>query len=204
MLLANANAKRIPLVNKSVDMVFTSLPFKQEDVDGYYWNEHFCWMEELLRVTKKVAIVINSSTKLLGQVEVFPPDRILIWGKGVSQYSYRYNPIFVYQIPPYKANKYIWCDAFGVEAVTGRWKVHPYQEPLLLYKTIIEMFGDCQTVLDPFMGSGTTGEACALLGKDFIGIEINPRYIDVSKNRLMKNQRPIANGVNQLSIGYDD
>jgi len=199
-LLINANAKKIPLADKSVDMVISSIPFKADDVDGDYWSEHFFWMEEMLRVAKNVCIVINSSTKLLGQVEDFPPDRILIWGKGVSQYSYRYNPIFVYNIPPYKANKYIWSDAFGIEAVTGRWKVHKYQDPVLLYKTIIGMFKDCRTVLDPFMGSGTTGEACRLLGRDFIGIEIDHRSLKISFNRLIKNQWPIADGINQLTM----
>jgi len=199
-LLLNADARHIPLADKSVDMVFTSLPFKDIDVEGDYWSDHFCWMEELLRIARNVAIVINSSTKLMGQVEGFPPDRILIWGKGVSQYSFRYNPIFVYGIPPYKVNKYIWSDAFGVEAVTGKWKVHEYQDPVLLYKTIIGMFKDCQTVLDPFMGSGTTGVACELLGRDFIGIENNTRHLKTAYIRVIKKQQPVADGITQQTI----
>jgi len=40
------------------------------------------------------------------------------------------------------------------------------------------------TVLDPFMGSGTTGVAAADLGRDFIGIELNPDYLDIARRRI--------------------
>jgi len=41
-----------------------------------------------------------------------------------------------------------------------------------------------ETVLDPFMGSGTTGVACAKLGRSFIGIELEPRYFDIACKRI--------------------
>lgn len=44
-------------------------------------------------------------------------------------------------------------------------------------------------VLDPFMGSGTTGVACARLGRRFIGIEIEPRYFDIACRRIEEAQR---------------
>lgn len=40
------------------------------------------------------------------------------------------------------------------------------------------------TVLDPFMGSGTTGVACAKMGRKFIGIEIEPKYFDIACKRI--------------------
>ena len=40
------------------------------------------------------------------------------------------------------------------------------------------------TILDPFMGSGTTGVACAKLGRRFIGIEIEPKYFDIACKRI--------------------
>jgi DNA modification methylase len=43
---------------------------------------------------------------------------------------------------------------------------------------------DADTVLDPFMGSGTTGVACVKLGRKFIGIEIEPRYFDIACKRI--------------------
>ena len=62
---------------------------------------------------------------------------------------------------------------------------HPTQKPVELMAYLIRKVtqpGD--TVLDPFMGSGTTGVACAQLGRDFIGIEIDPNYVAIAKKRL--------------------
>lgn len=171
--------------DKSVDMVFTSPPFKEEDVDGEYWELYDQWMKEMLRVSKKAVVVIHSATKLNYIVSHYPPKRTMVWGKGISCYAWRWNPIFVYQISDeYKVHKYIWCDAFGVEAVTGKWKVHKYQDPDILYETVIKMFKGCDTVLDPFMGSGTTGLACKTLGKEFIGIEMDKEKFLVAQERL--------------------
>jgi site-specific DNA-methyltransferase (adenine-specific) len=44
-------------------------------------------------------------------------------------------------------------------------------------------------VCDPFMGSGTTGVACARLGRRFIGIEIEPKYFDIACRRIEEAQR---------------
>jgi site-specific DNA-methyltransferase (adenine-specific) len=41
-----------------------------------------------------------------------------------------------------------------------------------------------ETIIDPFMGSGTTGVACAKLGRKFIGIEIEPKYFDIACRRI--------------------
>ena len=41
-----------------------------------------------------------------------------------------------------------------------------------------------ETVLDPFMGSGTTGIACVKMGRKFIGIEIEPKYFDIACKRI--------------------
>ena len=48
----------------------------------------------------------------------------------------------------------------------------------------IKLAGDAQTILDPFMGSGTTGVAAVKLGRRFIGIEIEPRYYDIARRRI--------------------
>ena len=44
------------------------------------------------------------------------------------------------------------------------------------------------TILDPFMGSGTTGVACARLNRNFIGIEINPQYFEIAQRRIAEAQ----------------
>jgi DNA modification methylase len=64
---------------------------------------------------------------------------------------------------------------------------HPTQKPIQLIEWCIEQLpSDAHTVLDPFMGSGTTGVACAKLGRKFIGIEIEPKYFDIACERIQK------------------
>ena len=46
-----------------------------------------------------------------------------------------------------------------------------------------------QIILDPFMGSGTTGVACMNLGRKFIGIEIEPKYFEIACKRIDQSQR---------------
>ena len=63
-------------------------------------------------------------------------------------------------------------------------KEHPTQKPIALMEWCLGFVPNAQTILDPFMGSGTTGVACARLGRRFIGIEIEPRYFDIACRRI--------------------
>ena len=67
---------------------------------------------------------------------------------------------------------------------------HPTQKPLSLIEWNVQcVAGVGALVLDPFMGSGTTGVACAHLGRAFIGIEIEPKYFDIACRRIEAAQR---------------
>lgn len=66
---------------------------------------------------------------------------------------------------------------------------HPTQKPDRLMQWCIEQIGKPESVLDPFMGSGTTGVACMNLGRKFIGIEIEPKYFDIACRRIEDAQR---------------
>jgi site-specific DNA-methyltransferase (adenine-specific) len=66
-------------------------------------------------------------------------------------------------------------------------RLHPSQKPLGLMQWCIEKTGG--TVLDPFMGSGTTGVACVKLGRRFIGIEMEPKYFDIACRRIDEAHR---------------
>ena len=62
---------------------------------------------------------------------------------------------------------------------------HPTQKPVEIMKWSIEQLPPgCKTILDPFMGSGTTGVAAVKLGRKFIGIEIEPKYFDIACRRI--------------------
>jgi site-specific DNA-methyltransferase (adenine-specific)/modification methylase len=64
-------------------------------------------------------------------------------------------------------------------------RVHLTQKPVGVMKWCIEHLPEPnRTILDPFMGSGTTGVACVKLGRRFIGIEIEPRYFDIACRRI--------------------
>lgn len=63
-------------------------------------------------------------------------------------------------------------------------KDHPTQKPVRLMVWCLDKHQASQTVCDPFMGSGTTGVACAKLGKKFTGIERERKYFDIAVRRI--------------------
>jgi len=68
-------------------------------------------------------------------------------------------------------------------------KQHPTQKPVALMKWCIAFLPNAQTILDPFMGSGTTGVAAVQMGRDFIGIEREEKYFDIACKRIEDAQR---------------
>jgi len=68
-------------------------------------------------------------------------------------------------------------------------RVHPTQKPIAVMEWCIKQFPDVGTILDPFMGSGTTGVACVNLGRSFIGIELDPGYFDIAVKRITDAHR---------------
>ena len=75
-----------------------------------------------------------------------------------------------------------WCGAFK-DSERGERAVHPTQKPVAVMEWVLG-FVKSQTILDPFMGSGTTGVACVKLGRKFIGVEIEPKYFDIACRRI--------------------
>jgi len=64
-------------------------------------------------------------------------------------------------------------------------KLHPTQKPIALYEYLIRTYSnEGDTVLDPCMGSGTTGVACKLQNRNFIGIEKEKKYFDIATKRI--------------------
>jgi DNA modification methylase len=168
------------------DIIFTSPPFKNEDVTGDYWSFYDDIVNESIRVANKVAIIIHTSTKMNDFITKYQPKRTLIWGKGIVKYAYRYNPIYVFQpTDNYKVNKYIYSDTFGITPIAGKKKVHKYEDPLALYYELIKMFKGCTSIHDPFCGSGTTLVAAHHLGLQYSGTDINDEYVSLTNNRLL-------------------
>jgi len=81
-------------------------------------------------------------------------------------------------------------------------KPHPVAFPIKIPTRCIGAATDARdTILDPFMGSGTTGVACANLGRCFIGIEIEPRYFDIACERIRRAyEQPRLPGLEPESV----
>ena len=74
---------------------------------------------------------------------------------------------------------------FEINNISGKNKVHPTQKPVeLLQRLIVNSSTENGIVLDPFMGSGSTGVACVNTGRRFIGIELDKRYFDIAEKRI--------------------
>ena len=77
------------------------------------------------------------------------------------------------------------------DSITGNnsERYHPTQKPIALMKWCIEQIGNSEIILDPFMGSGTTGVAAIQMGRKFIGIEREQKYFDIACERIENAQR---------------
>ena len=79
---------------------------------------------------------------------------------------------------------YDWWNINQVKNVSKDKTAHPCQMPLEVMKNIVGILPKDSTIVDPFMGSGTTGVACVEAGLNFIGIEMDSKYFEIAKNRL--------------------
>ena len=104
-------------------------------------------------------------------------------GAGFSRWGFTCSqPILYYGKDPYmprnKKPNSVQCTEISEKSG------HPCPKPARLMAWIVNRASLCgETVADPFMGSGTTGVACANLGRKFIGIEIEPKYFDIACER---------------------
>ena len=94
--------------------------------------------------------------------------------------------------PTFASTEYAWTSrnaparhiTHAVGATNQERVGHPTQKPLRVMQWCLGFLPDAQTILDPFMGSGTTGVACIKLGRKFVGIEIEPKYFDIACRRI--------------------
>ena len=76
-----------------------------------------------------------------------------------------------------------WCGAFK-DSERGLRAVHPTQKPVELMKWCMRKTEESDTILDPFLGSGTTLVAAKQLNRNATGIEISPEYCEIARKRL--------------------
>ncbi len=89
-----------------------------------------------------------------------------------------------------KVFRHLWIGMFRASEKGANVRQHPTQKPIVLMEWCLS-FVKGQTIIDPFMGSGTTGVACVNQGRKFIGIEREPKYFEISCKRIeAANQQP--------------
>lgn len=122
---------------------------------------------------------------------ILPVKNLIVWDKksGAGNF-YTYTHEFIIYGTMCNKNKKgtnVWREpAFssGAKKTNGE-KVHPTQKPVeLMEKIILNSSEQGGTVLDCFMGSGTTGVACVNTGRRFIGIELDHKYYKIAKQRI--------------------
>lgn len=208
MDLYNNNCMKIlpTLNNKSVDLVVTDIPY--DEVNRKHGSlrkldkgkadiitfDLDMFVSELARVTKGSIYIfcgieqVSNIRKILVQNKM--STRLCIWEKT--------NP------SPMNGDK-IWlsgieCCVFGrfsnatfnehckntvFRYPCGRNKLHPTQKPLeLIEKLVLASSNEGDTVLDPCMGSGTTGVACKKNNRKFIGIEMDREFYNIASHRI--------------------
>ena len=135
--------------------------------------------------------VVDCPIIMFGSPRITRPSgeyTVLIWHKGehtgMGDLSFPWKPdfeeIYVYG-KAYSGRRTSSVLRYYMDISSSR--AHPTGKPLAL---MTELVGKCcaQTILDPFMGSGTTGVACVNLDRQFIGIEKEPKYFDIAVNRI--------------------
>jgi len=113
--------------------------------------------------------------------DYLPPSmRWLVWDKGQRDFS-----LADCEFAWVNENKAARIFTYPRAKALQDGKVHPTQKPVELMEWCLTFLPD-GVVLDPFMGSGTTGVACAKAGRPFIGVEISEKYFDLACERIEK------------------
>lgn len=186
----------------SVDLVFYDPPYnvgKKYDtyLDNLDFFEYMLWMQEIyhqcLRISKRGVVVFISGDLFRNFLRLVASHaEIIIVHKraaGVCKdnLARQYHAILT-TAKPVKRTRNLWLDV-RLPGEGYFFKEKRYDSPgltgLELTKKVIESFSlEGETVLDPFMGVGTTAVACQELNRDWIGIEQSSKYIEIAKERI--------------------
>lgn len=187
------------LVAGSVDAVITDPPYAKEYI--HLW-EPFAIESERLLGDRRELITLLGHYQLPDVIHAFHETnmrfwwicgmrqtaRTRLWGKRVNVY---WKPALWYIKGKKRALPDMPSDlVLGSKPEKSQ---HPWEQGIAWFEHWVErttLYGE--TVLDPFMGSGTTGVACMQLGRKFIGIEKEERYFNIARQRMKDATKQLA------------
>jgi site-specific DNA-methyltransferase (adenine-specific) len=180
------------------------LSYSDKLSDEEYQNWQISCINKMLRVLKPTGTICYNHKDDIFNFEYTPSiswilksDAILrqriIWDRCGMQ---AFNPVRFYRLEEdiyilgKQAKNFKW-NKEGAKYLSI-WRIppakkqgHPCPFPIEIPKRCIESFTDeGDIVLDPFAGRGTTGEAAILLGRNFIGIDIEKKYLEIARERI--------------------
>lgn len=124
-------------------------------------------------------LIWNKQNKICGQFYMTQKEYIIFCRKGKAKGINHCGTSDILEIPNKKTKSY------------GK-NLHDTEKPVELMKVLVENSSNEQdTVLDPFMGIGSTGIACANTNRNFIGIELDENYFNIAKERIEKAQKKV-------------
>ena len=172
------------LESNSIDAVITDPPYEFDLITRNVYQEQFKYISR-------------------GLIAVFCPpenqwqdvcDQWLFWIKPIStkntskSYS-RFVEVIQLWNGKWNCNRH-WSQYTNIFTDLVDGKNHPHQKPISLIERLILNHTDSgDTILDPFMGSGTTGVACVQTGRNFIGCEIDEGYFKIAEKRINDAQQ---------------
>lgn len=200
------------LPDNSVDMVLTDPPYglsyqssRPTDKTARFakilnddkpFVEFICHLPRILKPTGCAMIFTRWDKQQVFIDELIKhglkPKNILIWDKLVHgmgdlkrAFGSRYESIIFVANHEFRFNGKRPVDIVQCMRVNSQHLMHPNQKPTELLKTLIEYCTtENQTVLDCFMGSGSTGVACVNAQRNFIGVELDEQYFKIANERI--------------------
>jgi len=157
----------------------------------------FCGIEQVSEI-KKLMVSKNLSVRLViwNKTNPSPMNGRHIWLSSIECCVYGKFP---------KATFKEHCKGSVLNYPSGKGKVHPTEKPINLFQYIVETSSnEGDTVLDLFMGSGTTGVACVNTDRKFIGIELDEGYFKIAQERIKQAQARKAYMDKNLKIINDN
>ena len=182
----------------------------RKGIDFGEWDKGFdlfSYIDLLPRVcTKDASVVIFNDWKNIGEIAKYAESKgfvikdMLRWEKSNPMPRNRDRRFIVdYEVAVWLTMpKAKWTfnrqsetydrPLFKGSLVSGNEKTaHTTQKPIWLMKEILQVLSnEGDTILDPFMGSGSTGVACKELNRNFIGVELDKQYFDIAESRIIE------------------